>query len=94
MTTSLLNDGQPQNAGILEVTAHCLSSESELRFRSYGLFHRICEEMALGTRPTIQHPRRSQIAPNRRAATRPAVAASVVDRHWLRFQPAPDTLPV
>jgi hypothetical protein len=35
-TTSLLHDGQPQVAGVLGVTAHCLSSESELRIRSYG----------------------------------------------------------
>jgi len=40
-----------------------LSSESELRIRSYFVFHRIYEAMALGMHPTILHPRRNQIAP-------------------------------
>jgi hypothetical protein len=71
-TASLLNDGQPHAAGVHGVTAHCLSSESELRVRSYGLFHRINEEMALGTRSAISHPRRSQIAPERGVPSRGA----------------------
>ncbi len=35
---SPLNDGQAQAAGTLRLTAHCLSSESVLRFRSYVVF--------------------------------------------------------
>ena len=65
MTASLLNDGLSRAAGVLETTAHCLSSESELRIRSYVVFHRINEVMALGTRSSIPHPRRSQVAPKR-----------------------------
>jgi hypothetical protein len=40
-----------------------LSSESELRVRSYGCFHRIYEQVELGMPPTAQYPRRSRIAP-------------------------------
>ncbi len=63
LTASLLNDGRSRAAGPPKTTAHCLSSESELRVRSYVVFHRINEVMALGTRSSIPHPRRSQVAP-------------------------------
>jgi hypothetical protein len=66
VTASLLYDGRSRAAGVLGATAHwVLSSESVVRFRSYVVVHRIYEEMALGTRPTVPYPRRSQIAPIR-----------------------------
>ena len=66
VTASLLYDGRSRAAGVLRATAHwLLSSESVVRFRSYVVVHRIYEEMALGTRPTVPYPRRSRIAPVR-----------------------------
>src|SRR5262245_27517813 len=45
--------------------ATLLSSESELRVRSYVVFHRIYEAMALGMHPASLYPRRSRVAPFR-----------------------------
>jgi hypothetical protein len=42
---------------------YCLSSESELRVRSYVVFHRIYEAMALGMHPASLYPRRNRFAP-------------------------------
>ena len=40
-----------------------LGGESELRIRSYGVFHRIYESMVLGMHPVFAYPRRSRVAP-------------------------------
>lgn len=63
--TSPLDDGHSRGTGLLGATAHCLSSESVVCVRRYVWFHRINEGVALGTRPTVPNPRRSQIAPTR-----------------------------
>jgi hypothetical protein len=44
---------------------YLLSSESELRVRSYVVFHRIYEAMALGMHPASLYPRRNRVAPMR-----------------------------
>src|SRR5262249_26046685 len=42
---------------------YLLSSESELRVRSYVVFHRIYEAMVLGMHPASLYPRRNRVAP-------------------------------
>ena len=75
--TSLLNDGrpprhrQPQGDRSLVIKQRERSQYSQL-----ANFHRIYEEMALGTRPTFQHPRRSQVAPKREEETEPDIYCS------------------
>ena len=41
-----------------------LGGESELRIRSYVVFHRIYESMVLGMHPMFAYPRRSRVAPS------------------------------
>ena len=65
VAASLLYDIPSHPAGKNEgnVVA-CLGGESELRFRSYGVFHRIYESMVLGMPPVFAYPRRSRVAPS------------------------------
>jgi hypothetical protein len=64
MTASLLIDGRPPSRRLtrgdrsLVIKQRERSQNSQLR-----IFQRINEELALGTRSTIPHPRRSQVAP-------------------------------
>ena len=62
-----------------------LSSESELRVRSYVVFHRIYEVMALGMHPTTPYPRRSRVAPimNELAVRWLAMTRSLYAPGWL-----------
>ena len=66
MTASLLIDGRPPSRRLtrgdrsLGIKQRERSQNSQLR-----IFQRINEELALGTRSTIPHPRRSQVAPKR-----------------------------
>jgi hypothetical protein len=46
-----------------EWTSLVLSSESELRIRSYVVFHRINEAVVLGMHPADPYLRRSRVAP-------------------------------
>jgi len=46
-------------------TSLVLSSECELRIRSYVVFHRISESVGLGMHPTDPYPRRNRNAPIR-----------------------------
>ena len=61
---SLLNDVPSHPTGKDEgnVVAY-LGGESELRIRSYGVFHRINESMVLGMHPVFAYLRRIRIAP-------------------------------
>ena len=61
---SLLYDvpSHPAGKGEGNVVAY-LGGESELRIRSYGVFHRIYESMVLGMHPMFAYPRRSRVAP-------------------------------
>ena len=65
VTASLLIDGRPPSRRLtrgdrsLVIKQRERSQNSQLR-----IFQRINEELALGTRSTIPHPRRSQVAPN------------------------------
>lgn len=61
---SLLYDGPSHPAGEGEGTdVAYLGGVSELRIRSYGVFHRIYESMVLGMHPVFAYPRRSLVAP-------------------------------
>ena len=64
IAASLLNDvrSYPAGEGGRDVVA-CLGGESELRIRSYGVFHRIYESMVLDMHPVFAYPRRSRVAP-------------------------------
>jgi len=53
---------------------YLLSSESELRVRSYVVFHRIYEAMALGMHPASLYPRRNRVAPGWGVANERALA--------------------
>ena len=64
--TSLLNDGRPprrrQPRGDRSLV---IKQRERSQYSQLANVHRIYEEMALGTRPTFQYPRRSQVAPKR-----------------------------
>jgi hypothetical protein len=64
--TSLLNDGRPprrrQSRGDRSLV---IKQRERSQYSQLANVHRIYEEMALGTRPTCQYPRRSQVAPTR-----------------------------
>ena len=64
VVASLLNDvpSHPTGKGEGNVVAY-LGGESELRIRSYGVFHRINESMVRGMHLEFAHPRRSRVAP-------------------------------
>ena len=75
--TSLLNDGRPprrrQSQGDRSLV---IKQRERSQYSQLANFHRIYEEMALGTRPTFQHPRRSQVAPKREVETEPDIYCS------------------
>ena len=88
--TSLLNDGrpprrrQPQGDRSLVIKQRERSQYSQL-----ANVHRIYEVMALGTRPTFQYPRRSQVAPKRQSRNGKLRSIVASAQNFREFELAP-----
>lgn len=66
MTTSLLNNSQsPRRRRSRGDRSLGFKQRERSQYSQLANFQRINEELALGTRPTIPNPRRSQVAPMR-----------------------------